>query len=185
MPQLKRVRFQAELSTVHILEDHIRKSEAEDVWYTREYLNWAHDEDSQNFLQTHTFLKTCPRFVSEEEYFESEEMTSRGLEKILGNKVGKRQEKRMAHIRSVVKKYAKTKNAETTRSFAKTSSKADRQKAQKLGEEDEVAVLGRVVDKKTKKESSNSSVFSFKTKTRVPFSLRGSSREFSDDWLLQ
>jgi len=187
MPLIKRVRFEAE-STIHILKDHIRKSEAEAVWYTKAYLDWAKSEDINTFLHTRDFLDMCPRFQDDaEDHFESTTVTARGLEKVLGNRVEGRRERMNKHTSSVVRKWNKTKNAETVRSYSKSSSKSDRLKALKLGEEDEAEVMGnqrRGSTSSTSKISSSAFGKSFQGKSRLLFP-RSSRNLIAEEWLIQ
>ena len=169
------VRFQ-EAPIVHILRDHVRREEREDIWFTRAYLDWAHEEDVQNNLLAQSFVKDC-RFM-DQECIEGKDLTWRGLEKILGK--SSRKGGRVAHIQSVVKKAEKTSNPESLRSFAKASSKADRIRAVKVGEYDEAEASG----KSPAKKKDFTSMLSFKERAGSTFSARRASREYTISWVL-
>ncbi|CAB9504690.1 expressed unknown protein [Seminavis robusta] len=151
----QRVHFDEQPPVVHPIHDHVRPEEDELVWYSMDYLHAIRREEIKNNLRAQYYSKTS---VVED----SETLSWRGMEDILEQL--SRHDKREAHVDAVMTKFRSqqhkkkhlTKHAQQTlRSFSRSLSKADRQRAHTLAQADAQFAWGGGSNKQRRSTSSS------------------------------
>jgi hypothetical protein len=123
-PQRRRVHFVEQPPVVYPIEDHVRPEEEDQVWYNTEYLLLARKEE----------IKSNLRAQHHDDDDSDASLTWRGMEDVLEG-CG-RTTRVAAHVRAVLRRHDRHRNAVLLRRFSRALSKHDRHRAKEMAAKD-------------------------------------------------